>query len=103
MDNDKSSGSSGSSAIVPPKKSNPMAKFYAVIVALVIIAAAFAVLYATKAPAPAKPSVSSATLENVTQTLSVGDTYSFTIDATGTFNNITVWWGDGSILKIVIL
>ena len=96
MDNDKSSGSSGSSAIVPPKKSNPMAKFYAVIVALVIIAAAFAVLYATKAPAPAKPSVSSATLENVTQTLSVGDTYSFTIDATGTFNNITVWWGDGS-------
>jgi hypothetical protein len=96
MENQKPESNSGSSAIVPPKPANSAAKFYAVIVALVIIAAAFGVLYATKSPAPSKTTAVSATLGNVTQTLSVGQTYSFTIKASGSFNNITVWWGDGA-------
>ncbi len=96
MESQKPDNNSGSSAIVPPKPVNSAAKFYAVIVALVIIAAAFGVLYATKSPSSTKTSAVSATLGNVTQTLSVGSTYSFTIKATGSFNSITVWWGDGS-------
>lgn len=97
MDNNKPIGGGTGSRIVPPKQTNPRAKYYAVIVALVVIAGAFGFLYATKAPAPSSTSVNeSATLGNITQTLSVGQYYNFTIKATGTFDNITVWWGDGT-------
>lgn len=96
MDKDKPIGDNAGS-IVPPKKASPGAKYLAVIIALIVIAGAFGFLYATKAPSTPSTSVNeSATLGNITQTLSVGQYYNFTIKATGTFDNITVWWGDGS-------
>jgi len=96
MDKDKPIGGNAGS-IVPPKKTNTGAKYLAVIIALIVIAGAFGFLYATKAPSTSSSSVNeSATLGNITQTLSVGQYYNFTIKATGTFDNITVWWGDGT-------
>jgi ABC-type transport system substrate-binding protein len=78
----------------PAKKPTANAKFYAVIVVLVMVAAAFAVL------AFYHPTTSSGVSGNVVTTtqeaIGLGSTYSFYVNESSSFKNVSVWFGDGT-------
>lgn len=79
--------------LAPPRKPASNAKWYAVIVVLIVIIAAFGVLAFYH---PAKAAPASAQVEPGISAARVGSPYSFYVNATGSFKNITVFYGDGS-------
>lgn len=95
--NDKPTESPGQGlgqAVVPPRKPSSNGKWYAVILVLIVVIAALLVLYATKTPSG--PSGTSASVTGAQAVTSVGQPFVFNITANGQFNNITVWYGDGT-------
>ena len=78
----------------PAKKPSANMKFYAVIVVLVVIASAFAVLAFYH---PATSSGVSANVVTTSQTaIGLGSTYTFYVNESSSFKNVSVWFGDGT-------
>ncbi|MEM0157990.1 MAG: ABC transporter substrate-binding protein [Thermoplasmataceae archaeon] len=94
MDSNKPNEGGAGLGPAPPVKPSGNAKWYAVIVVLIIVIAALGVLYATKAPPT--PVGTSASIAGPQATSAVGNPYSFYVNTTSSFKNITVWFGDGT-------
>ncbi len=89
---EETTGGPAGEPFTPPRRSGGNGKWFAIIGALVIIVAALAVIDLTSTgkttvyPQPQNPPSS----------IFAGDTYAFALVTQGQFNNVTVWWGDGT-------
>lgn len=101
MDNGNNEGGTPSSSggrVIPPRKASSSAKWYAVIAVLIVIIAALAVVAFYK-PAPAAGSQSSAVTSGPARA-SVGQPYNLTLNVSGSFTYLNVYFGDGSVVQV---
>jgi ABC-type transport system substrate-binding protein len=84
-----------SSTPTPSKKGNSSVKWYAVIIVLIVIAAAFGVI-AFYHPAKTVPIGTSASVTSATAVAQYNVPYNISIKTNGMFNSIDFYWGDGT-------
>lgn len=80
----------------PPSGGKSSGKWIAVIVVLIAVIGVLGGLLATHYTAPQAPSGPSATLSSQVGAISQNSTYTTNITATGSFKNMTVYFGDGT-------
>lgn len=97
MDNEEkkepTSAPISSGGLAPPRKPSSNAKWYVVIVVLLVIASAFGVL-AFYHPTAAQPAATE--LQAGLASAKTNQSATFYINATGSFKNVTVYYGDGT-------
>jgi peptide/nickel transport system substrate-binding protein len=101
MDNGNNEGGTPSSSggrVIPPRKASSSAKWYAVIAVLIVIIAALAVVAFYK-PTPAAGSQSSSIISGPARAV-IGQPYNLTINVTGSFTSLDVYFGDGSVVQV---
>jgi len=100
MDNGNNEGGTPSSSggrVIPPRKASSSAKWYAVIAVLIVIIAALAVVAFYK-PGPAAGNQSSVT--SGPARAAIGQPYNLTLDVSGSFTSLNVYFGDGSVVQV---
>lgn len=101
MDNGNNEGGTPSSSggrVVPPRKASTNAKWYAIIAVLIVIVAALGVIAFYK-PAPAAGSQASSIISAPARA-NVGQPYNLTINVSGSFTSLDVYFGDGSVVQV---
>jgi ABC-type transport system substrate-binding protein len=86
---------SGPAPTPPKKQGSSNAKWYAIIVVLVVIIAAFGVL-AFYHPTPTVPVGTSASITSASTVALYNSPYNVSIKTNGMFNSIDFYWGDGT-------
>ena len=101
MDNGTNEGGTPSSSggrVIPPRKASTNAKWYAIIAVLIVIVAALGVVAFYK-PATPVGTQSSAVTSGPARAV-VGQPYNLTINVSGSFTYLDVYFGDGTVVQV---